>query len=75
MSKPCMICEVERPASVIAKVFDRVGLEVTLRLCQEHDIELYKAGQIKFMAKYNVRLDQQKNKNSNTDDALFGENL
>lgn len=63
MNRNCIACK--STASETAKVFNQAGIEVTINLCREHDIELYKAGQIKFMAKYSVKIEK-----SESDDIL-----
>lgn len=52
--KTCCICTKKKPASHKAHIFSNSGMGIILNLCQEHDIELFKLGQLKFCAKYRV---------------------
>lgn len=54
--KLCCICSQKKPASHKAHVFTNTGMSINLNLCNEHDIELFKLGQLKFCAKYRVAL-------------------
>ena len=60
MGKKCIGCKQIIESAFLAKVFNLAGAEVAIGLCREHDIELYKIGQIKFFAKYNVKLAEVK---------------
>lgn len=55
MSKLCYACK-NKPGLILAKVFDLKGSGVDILLCYDHDIELYKLGQLKFTAKYNMKI-------------------
>ena len=56
MRKKCIGCKQVIESAHLAQVFNQAGTVVTIGLCKEHDIELYKIGQVKFFAKYNVKL-------------------
>ena len=54
--KHCCICSTKKTATHKAHVFTSAGTSVHLNLCQEHDIELFKLGQLKFCAKHRLAL-------------------
>lgn len=56
MSKCCIICRNKSTGHFAAQVFDKSGSLKELTVCRQHDIELFKMGQIRFMAKYRVNL-------------------
>ena len=55
MSKLCHACGV-KPGTFTAKVYDQKGSSVNILLCRDHDIELYKLGQLKFVLKYQMKI-------------------
>lgn len=56
MARACKICKDDKKKGLYhSQVFTRSGTTVVLRLCREHDIEFFKMGQIRFMAKYGLR--------------------
>lgn len=56
MARACKICKDDKKKGLYhSQVFTRGGSTMILRLCREHDIEFFKMGQIRFMAKYGLR--------------------
>lgn len=56
MSNLCPGCSENKKGHYKATVFDGSGNAVTLQLCKEHDLELFKTGQIRFVEKYRIPL-------------------
>lgn len=56
MSKHCPACKSTNPALFKATIFDNNGTARTLHLCESHDLELFKIGQLRFTLKYNISL-------------------
>lgn len=57
MAKLCTICRKEKKqANFLSRIFSSNGSTQDLHLCREHDIEFFKMGQIRFMAKYKIKV-------------------
>lgn len=54
--KVCRVCSKNRMGVHTAEVYDEKGSTVVLQLCHDHDIELFKKGQQKFISKYQIDL-------------------
>jgi hypothetical protein len=54
--KVCRVCIKNRKGVHTAEVYDENGSTVVLLLCSDHDIELFKKGQQKFISKYQIDL-------------------
>jgi hypothetical protein len=72
MSKLCYACK-EKPGLFLAKVFDLKGSGVDILLCRDHDIELYKIGQLKFVAKHNLKIKESEVKEGRDADDVLGD--
>ena len=73
MSKLCHACK-DKPGAFTAQVFDQKGSSVNIRLCRDHDIELYKLGQLKFVLKYQIKIQDQDSDAANiTADEVLGD--
>lgn len=70
MSKTCQACGI-KPGSFPAKVFDQRGSSVSIPLCRDHDIELYKLGQLKFVLKYQMKIHEVDQDTSNSADEVL----
>lgn len=57
MSKLCPCCKDDRKGAIEATIFDGSGNPVALYLCREHDLELFKSGQMRFVQKYQIPLE------------------
>lgn len=68
--KVCRVCSKNRKGVHTAEVFNAKGSTVVLRLCRDHDIELFKKGQQKFIFKYQIDLPNQ-NQNKEYEIDLF----
>ena len=72
MSKLCLACK-EKPGLFLARVFDQKGSAVDILLCQDHDIELYKVGQLKFVAKYKLKIRESEVADNTDPDKVLGD--
>jgi hypothetical protein len=53
MARCCKICQKQNEKTLYqSHIYSREGKSYELILCREHDIEFFKIGQIRFMAKY-----------------------
>jgi hypothetical protein len=72
MSKLCHACQ-EKPGTFTAKVYDPKGAAVNTPLCRDHDIELYKLGQFKFVLKYQMKINEADADVSASTDEVLGD--
>lgn len=73
MSKQCHACR-DKPGTFSAKIFDQKGSAVNIYLCRDHDIELYKLGQLKFVLKYQMKIrETDGTEGENSSDEVLGD--
>lgn len=72
MSKLCYACR-EKPGAFSAKVYHQNGSGTTILLCKDHDIELYKVGQLKFVQKYDLKVREASENGKPENDDVLGD--
>ncbi len=48
-------------ASFLSRIFSSNGSTKDLHLCRKHDIEFFKIGQFRFLAKYKIKVKEEDN--------------